>query len=157
MMMKNRLNPHGMSELRSQLNLLNEPGLVYVDAGSWRGTPETLITSVGKGKFVFLGIIDSGGTIKNPMALMHKGCVDYIGQKELASELTKSRCSKVVSYIKRYRSDFEAPSPLVKKKSANGEDYIPVARGWQDVKLNKKYTFAIMFIEVDDREEMEKL
>jgi hypothetical protein len=33
---------------------------------------------------------------------------------------------------------------------------VPVTRGWQDIKLGKKYTFEIMFIELDEREEMEK-
>ena len=153
---KNRLVFRGLRQLRSHLAGLTEPGLVYVDAASWKGSPENLIASAGKSKYAFLGIIDSNGSIKSPMPLMHRGIVDYIGQKDMAAELNRVHCAKVVAYIKRYRSDFRMPSPLTKKKTANGEEYIPVAGGWREVKLGKKHTFAIVFIELDEREEMEK-
>jgi hypothetical protein len=103
---KNRLNTFGLDELRSKLDGLSEPALVYVDAGSWDGTPENLMSATCKKKPVFLGIIDSSGKIRNPLPLIHKGLVDFISSKDMNADLTRNHCTKVISYIKRYRSDF---------------------------------------------------
>jgi hypothetical protein len=155
-LVKNHLPGYALAEMRSRLTHANGPALAYVDTASWTGTPESLVSSVAKMKHVFLGLIDSDGKVKNPIDLMHKGAVDYFSPQDLPHKLTKVRCNAVIGYIRKFRGDYQESFPKQRTVSPAEFDYTPVARGWKDVKIGKQYTFSIMFIELDEREEMEK-
>ncbi len=155
-LVKNRLPGYAVAEMRTRLSGMVCPVLAYIDAASWSGTMDSLLAAVAKMKHVFLGVMDSSGKVKNAIGLMHKGAVDYLSPKDIPEKLNKAHCNSVIAFIKKYRRDFQISNLSPHTSTSHGIEHIPVVRGWNDVKIGKTYTFEIIFVELDDREEMEK-
>jgi hypothetical protein len=129
--------------------------LIYVDPGGAAIHLETMLSLASKNNNVLLGVIDPKSKVKNVMDLIHRGVVDYISAKEIPRELVPRRFKKTINFIKKFRIESTLLSRAKQLREANGSGYIPVLHGWKDIKPGHEYTFSIMFIEMDEREEME--
>jgi hypothetical protein len=145
-----------VSDLKKTLARYREPVLVYLDMSSLGTSWEKTVSSVAKKDNVFLGVLDPKSRVLNVMDLVHIGVIDYIAHKEISKEPNEKRIKKIISYLKEYRLDFAKSVSEERKSALKSVDYIPVFHGWQDIKTGKEYTFSIMFVELDEKEEMEK-
>jgi hypothetical protein len=143
------------SQLSKTIRKADAAVLVYVDPGSAKIKVDSVLTMAGKNENVLLGIIDPKGRTRNIMDLIHKGIVDYIDAKGIPRDLTPSHFKRIINYVKKYRIESSLLFHEQRLREADGSGYIPVLHGWNDVKIGQEYTFSIMFIELDDREEMQ--
>jgi uncharacterized protein (DUF1330 family) len=154
MLNKNGFIVYAVSEIRLKLKDKQNKYLIYIDINSKGINLESVAALYLKQKHVFIGIIDPQNKIDNLIPIFHKGFVDYISQNEIKNGFAKERINNAISYIKKYRTDNQTAKPLIDKHQ--GIKYISTKNGWEDIKTGQENTFAIMFIELDDREEMEK-
>ncbi|MBN1525043.1 MAG: hypothetical protein JW904_11200 [Spirochaetales bacterium] len=144
------------SEIRKALAQYSGPVIVYIDIESIGEKWEKTVSSIARRQHVFLGLLDPKKKIKRPLDLIHAGVVDIAIHKEIEEEFGVRRIRKVTNYLKKFRLDFSAEAEHEKKIAAKSIEYIPVAGGWQDIHPGKEYTFSIMFVEMDDEQEILK-
>jgi hypothetical protein len=129
--------------------------IVYVDPGSPKISLDAMVSLAAKNQNVLLGVIDPKSKVKNVMTLVHKGLADYIGAADIPRDLNVRHFKAVETYVKKFRLESSLLSREQQLRQANGSGYIPVPQGWKEVQAGREYSFSIMFIEMDDREEME--
>jgi len=131
-------------DIKKELARARGPVLVYIDINSFGDTWEKTLVSLSRKDNVFFGILDPHSKI------------DYIPQRRLTEEPNEKSIKKVLGYLKKFRVDFSNIVSNEKKNPLQSFEYIPVLRGWHDIKSGNEYTFSILFVELDDQEEMEK-
>jgi hypothetical protein len=100
-----------------------------------------------------VGVLDPDGRVKDVAALFRAGAVDYIGKSLGAAALTAKRFKAVTAYTSKH-----ADTKVVKAPAAAAPGLIAAGNGdgWASIKEGREHTFAFLFIEVDDAEEMKK-
>ncbi len=154
-LVKRRLTVVPSSEAAKTIRRIAAAAIVYIDPGSPKINLDILLSLALKNKNVLPGIIDPKSKVKQIMHLIHRGVVDYISAQEIPRKLVPRHFNKIEAYIKKYRVESSLLYREQQLREANGSGYIPVLHGWKDVSIGHEYTFSIMFIELDDREEME--
>ncbi|RPJ06883.1 MAG: hypothetical protein EHM28_09070 [Spirochaetaceae bacterium] len=144
------------SELRKGLSQYSGPVLVYIDLSGFSASWEKTLAMLSKRQHIYYGVLDPKKQVKNVMELVFGGAVDYLCGTQIAHELGIKRIKKITAYLKKYRIDYSQTADHEKKIAAKSIEYIPVAGGWQDIVPGTEYTFSIMFVELDDQQEMEK-
>jgi len=142
------------ADLRKTLISYSEPVLVYLDLNSFGKLWPKVLNFILRHENVFFGLLDPKKQVKDLVAYLHQGLVDYVPAARLNSEPNEKSLKKVLAYLKKYRS-LPISSQLNNNKK-NSIEYTPVLHGWQDIKPGAEYSFFIMYIELDDREDMEK-
>ena len=97
-------------------------------------------------------VVDPAGVVDDPAELFHRGAVDYLGKQQWATGLTKARITRVASFIESFRTapDAESGEKVVHRTQiASGSD-------WSSIAFGQEYTFYVLFVELDGKEEMEK-
>ena len=128
-------------------------GLIYLDLHKLaQAAYKRLLAALLKSTTAHTGIIDSAGVVEDPAELFHRGAVDYIGKAQWAAGLTKARVGRVAAFIEAFRT---APDAESEKKVVHR---IQIAFGsdWSSITHGQEYTFYLMFVELDGKEEMEK-
>jgi hypothetical protein len=143
-----------LSDMKRTLAGLDEETLVYVDV---RGLADSdrrkHLGAAVKLAGMRVGILDTEGRVDDVAALFHAGAVDYVGKALGAAALTTKRLKAVAAYA-ALRAEAAAPPPVA---AAAPELAAPTAGdGWASIKEGQEHTFAFLFIEVDDAEEMKK-
>jgi hypothetical protein len=151
---KNHFCVYALSEINLKIKNKQSNCMMYVDINAKGMTVDYLAALYLKQKHIFIGIVDSQNRIINPMTIIHKGFIDYISPIEIKNGISKERINNAVYYVKKYRLNNQKVKPPIGKYLLN--NFIPANNGWKDIKIGHENTFAIMFIELDEREEMEK-
>lgn len=118
-----------------------------------------MLRGSGRKRGLHLAVLDPQGQVPDPAALFHLGAVDYAGPALLREGLSSSRLRRVLAHA----AGRSVPQPWAGAAAAvrSGPGAVgPEERtegGWQGIAAGREYPFFIMFIELDGREEMEKL
>ena len=133
---------------------LGEETMVYIDV---RGLKEAdrrrhlaAALKLASGR---VGVLDSDGSVKDVASLFHAGAVDYVGKALGAPALTPKRFKAVMAWAGRTPAPSAVPPAAA---AAPGITTPSNGDGWASVKEGREHTFAFLFIEVDDAEEMKK-
>jgi hypothetical protein len=145
-----------VEDFSSVLKAITEPSLCYLDISAIEA-PKVVgyLRRLDKKENVLYGIIDQGGKIKDPASLFHAGAVDYLNRKSLENGVGMSRVKGVLEYARGVHPTVlaEAAESTEAKRRA---PYILSGSDWSSVVPGGEYTFAMMFIELDDKDRMEK-
>jgi hypothetical protein len=132
-----------------------EPGsLAYVDLS---GLDEPAITqylrSLSKSKSFHFALIDPAGKMKDTSQLFHQGFADYVDKVTLLEGLTTKRLNRVFRYLQENKRLFDRQKTSPEKGIL---PYIPSGGDWREVEPGREYTFTLLFVELDGKEDMEK-
>jgi hypothetical protein len=145
-----------MADFSAELKAAVEPTLCYLDISGMEQTKlSRFLKNLKKNENLLYGIIDTGGKIKDAASLFHEGAVDYINRGTLDGGVSVSRLKKVLEYARSVHPTVLA-SALASTEAKRRAAYILSGNDWSSVIPGGEYTFAMMFIELDDREQMEK-
>lgn len=146
----------GAADFPAVLRAAVEPTLCYLDIA---GIEETKLAgylrNLRKKENLLYGIIDTGGKIKDVAPLFHDGAVDYLNRSTLDRGVGMSRLKTVLEYAQSVHPTVLA-SALASTEAKMRAPYILSGKDWSSVVPGGEYTFAMMFIELDDKEQMEK-
>ena len=141
-----------LKELKKALPSLELAPLVYLDvqglAEKERARLLGLISSNPKVRF---SILDPAGGIEDVASLFHCGAVDYIGKRMAVKSPPAKRRSATFEYARRIGAGGEETAPVV-PLDAQAE----IGDGWAEIESGQEHSFAFLFIEVDEAEELKK-
>lgn len=109
-----------------------------VKAADEKGLLDTLSKTL-RGRF---GVIDPGGRIEDPVALLARGAKDYLGPKIVKKKLPTKRFTDLLDPI--------AAKPLRPEDVPGLSVYKPSGNGWADVSSGSEYTFGMLFAHLDE-------
>jgi hypothetical protein len=147
---------HAPEQMTKIINKSSEPLLVYIDASSFKEKLQKKITFLTGKEKVFCGILDPGSEVSNVADLYFLGAVDYLDKNEIKANFSPKRFKKVFQYLEQFRIAYREEVEL-QKTVPKKHDYITVEKGWKEIVPGREYTFSIMFIELDGKNEMEKI
>ncbi len=137
-----------LDALARALPTLPAGSLLYLDlAGLGLAEQQRRIAQVSEQPGLLFGILDPVGKIGDPASVFHAGAVDYLGKALARTGLTPRRVGDVLAFA---RSTGRAA------EGAGQEDGLPTVQGWDDIVEGREYPFFLLFVEVDDAEEMKK-
>lgn len=142
---------YNLSELKTILRKVDSDVLVYTDIPN-REAGEEIVRYLSRKDSVFWAVIDLNEIYKDSAELFHLGAVDYIDSDEILNNNFDKRIKKVVKYLKKYRNYNEIPVEM----TAPGDKLKISANGWDGIRAGKEYTFFIMYVELDGKEDFEK-
>jgi hypothetical protein len=141
------------SGFRRLVPALREPTLCYLDLSS---VPEGKLTGalhlLAKNPHLAYGLIDPGGELPDPARAFHDGAADYLNRAALGEGIDGRRLARAWAYSRKVRADSASQAPGV---AASGAVYLPSGSDWSQVHPGREYTFYLLFIELDGKEEME--
>ena len=97
------------------------------------------------------GLVDRRGQLRDVPRLFQEGAADYVDREALRAGVGSKRLMRVLAYLRTRRSDAPLGLPVVM-----GGKLLPSGADWSQVVPEREYTFGLLFIELDGREEMEK-
>ncbi len=150
---------YSLNELKKRVSLAeikNIPTLIYLDRSTLSEEETTsLFRFLSRKRGIYWGLIDPQNHTRDIGALFHQGGVDYAGSSILQDVISLKRLKGVQKYLHEYRKVI-VDNPPDKEQAAIQNDLTPVRQGWREIVPGKEYTFFLMYIELDDRSEMEK-
>ena len=124
---------------------------VYVDVS---GQSDSAVRSVQKylsrQENLFYGVLDPEGIIKDTASLFFAGASDYIGSDCFQAGITAKRLQAALSFNNE-------DAALSQGTAQRSQTYLYSGTGWDTVKPGKEYTFVMMYIELDNKEEFRKM
>jgi hypothetical protein len=144
----------GWKDFRRLVRDLREPALCYLDlAGLTRAKLASCIRLLGSNTELSYGLIDTGRRISDPARAFHDGAADYLDRPALRQGIDGKRLARVWGYSRRAARPL---APGLQPRSAARTAYIPSGSDWSQVSPGREYTFYLLFIELDGKEEMER-
>ena len=126
--------------------------LVYVDIGRLEEPKyKKILQKLKKDPRIHFAVIDPSNHIKDPAEIFHQDAVDYVNRQVLAKGITAKRINRIIQHLLEIKRIPELDSLKKSKESPR----IP-AKNWRSIVSGREYTFYLMFIEIDGKEEMEK-
>lgn len=98
----------------------------------------------------YFGIIDPRGIVKDVALLFFSGAADYIGKDLYTKGLTSARLKAVMEFIYGESQQYG----VVPEDSRN---YMFSGSTWKGIQTGSEYTFLFMYIELENREEVQKM
>ena len=148
-----RLSVCAWKEFRRKAAEIAAPALFYLDLS---GLAEEKLASslrlIRKNQNILYGLIDPARKIKDIARIFHEGAVDYLDRTVLQADVTIKRLERVLGFISP-EEERTAREPA--DRSAEPR-YSPSGKDWTKVVPEREYTFTLLFIELDGKEEMEK-
>ena len=145
-----------VEELNKSIKQVKAGTLFYLDiSGLDEKEVSKYIRQFSKEENILYGVLDSNGKIKDVAELFHNGAVDYVSRFSLQTGITTKRLKRLYQYLHATRYE-TLKSIEHKPRGTLRRDYKPSGIDWREIIPGKEYTFYLMFIELDDTEEMEK-
>jgi hypothetical protein len=145
-----------IAEFSDLVKAASAPTLCYLDVSTIEDAKiAAYIRALKKKENILFGIIDPRGRIKDAARLFHDGAVDYLDRQSLAGGSGMKRLGRVLDYAQSMHPSVLAAAAV----SADAErraPYVLSGNDWSAVVPGGDYTFAMMFVELDDKEQMEK-
>lgn len=150
---------HSLDQLSEMIPTLPEGTLAYIDlSGMSLHERESTLTIIPRNPQILFGVIDPTGQIIDIASLFHGGAVDYIGKKLGSTRLTAKRIARVLSYAEAGGEAGEeeetAEAPAARGQAPSIE--AAAVDGWARIVPGKEYPFAILFVEIDNEEELKR-
>lgn len=146
---------HPYSELRKIMKNNEKPAIVYIDLKNQEQSFQKDLKYLLNKEDIYPAVIDPGGIIADPGSLFLSGVVDYISEKNVKELLHEKRLKAVYDYLHKYRLDFSEAAPYDDIKNVESANFI-TATGWKEISEGREYTFSLLYIEFDDKEELVK-
>ncbi len=128
----------------------------YVDVAGWEsGEAKKILWPLFRTCDVFWGLVDPQGSFTDIAELFHVGVVDYLGPDEIGVGLTPSRIGRVMQYLERLMPG--RMQELQQKEADDSYEEHNSVNSWDDIVPGQEYPFFFMFIELDDKDEMEQM
>ncbi len=141
-------------DLKKNIKSLDKVTLVYLDLGDISAEElPAILRLLSRNPKILFGLIDPDHKLQDPAQVFFRGGVDYIGKSILSTGIDAKRLNLVIDCA-RAKTNVSALFDQDKTKSYPG--YIPSGKDWRNVVAGQEYSFCLMFIELDGREEMEK-
>jgi class 3 adenylate cyclase len=142
-----------LSQLKKALPSLEVAPLVYLDV---QGTAEKerarLLTVIAANPQVRFCILDPADDIQDVASVFHAGAVDYIGKRVASTSPKAKRRGAPLAYAKRIGAGHDVLSPPEVPLDVQAA----VSDGWAEIQPGNEHSFAFLFIEVDEAEELKK-
>ena len=139
-------------ELKKALKTARVGTLVYLDVTRMNEKiRRSALRELAREQGIIFGAVDADNAVKDPAQVFHSGAVDYVNRKTLAAGITAKRITRITGYLTEHRDETVIPST----DAAHEAPRIP-ASDWKDITPGREYTFYLLFIEIDGKEEMEK-
>jgi hypothetical protein len=146
----------GLEDFSAALKAAADPTLCYLDISAIEESKVAgYLRSLKRKENVLYGIIDPGGKIKDVAPLFHEGAVDYLNRKSLERGVGMDRLKCVLEYAQDVHPAVLATS-VASTEAKRRAPYILSGSDWSSVIPGEEYTFSMMFIELDEKEQMEK-
>jgi hypothetical protein len=146
----------GLEEFSALLKATATPTLCYLDIASIEeSTIAGYLRNLNKKENILYGIIDPRGKIKDVARLFHDGAVDYLNRQSLESGAGMSRLKTVLDYAQGVHPTFLAAA-VASTEAIRRAPYILSGSNWSSVVPGGEYTFSMMFVELDEKDQMEK-
>jgi len=151
---KNRvftLHYYPCAELKKQIKIIKRNAFIYFDVSRYdKKESDKILKYLSSIKEFKYGIIDINGLINDTALLFYDGASDYIGKKVFSKGITLTRLKKAVEFCP-FR-------PTVKSKSSltSINRCIPSGNNWRSIKSDKEYTFCMMYIKLDNKDELKE-
>jgi len=142
-------------EMRKVVKNNTEPAIVYLDLKNQEETYCKDIKYLLSKENIYTGVIDPGGIITDPGALFLSGITDYISGKNCSELPNEKRLKAVYEYLEQFRADFTKSAVYGSVRKNKDESYI-TASNWKEIAEGREYTFSLLYIEFDDKEELVK-
>ncbi len=132
------------------------PALVYVDL---TGSPDAdaVMKRLSRTQGKPFCVIDARNSVDDPAGLFRAGAMDYVGRPVFAAGITVKRIDEVVSFVRSAYPDLtagrteSAPSGSRSEKgTVSAKRSRPSGDTWDSVQLDREYTFAMLFAELDN-------
>lgn len=156
------LETYPLASLTEMVPRLPDGTLVYIElAGLGASERERVLGVIPRNPQILFGVIDPTGSIVDVASLFHGGAVDYLGKKLSGTRINAKRISRVLSYAEASGSEEEedvdgGAQPRTPYIENGGAPSGAVVDGWARIVPGKEYEFAILFVEVDNEEELKK-
>lgn len=146
----------GWKDFRKRVAEVGSPTLCYLDLSTLpKGRLPGFLRLIGKNEHAAYGLIDPGRAFDDAAEAFHRGAADYLDRAALRGGITAKRLQRVQGYV---QSALARPlrRELWAAQKGRGARYIPSGTDWAGVTPEREYTFSLIFIELDGKEEMEK-
>lgn len=146
----------GLEQFSGQLKAIDTPTLCYLDlSGIEEKKIQSYLRALRKQDNIVFGIIDPTGKIKDVAGLFHGGAVDYLNRHTLDGAVGVRRLTRIREFVHGIHPTLlEAAAASAREQRE--APYQLSGNGWTAVVPGREYTFAMMFIELDGKEQMEK-
>ncbi|MGA2640568.1 MAG: hypothetical protein ABSG21_06650 [Spirochaetia bacterium] len=142
-----------LSELKKALPSLEVAPLVYLDVqGLGEKERMRLLSVIAGNPRVRFCVLDPAGDIGDVASIFHAGAVDYIGKGIASSMATSKRRNAPLAYAMRIGVGVDTVSPPEMPLDVQAA----ISDGWGEIQPGHEHSFAFLFIEVDDAEELKK-
>jgi class 3 adenylate cyclase len=142
-----------LSQLKKALPSLEVAPLVFLDV---QGTTEKerarLLAMIAANSRVRFCVLDPADDVRDVASVFHAGAVDYIGKGMASTRATGKRRSAALLYAKRIGVGHDVLSPPEVPLDVQAA----VSDGWAEIEPGHEHSFAFLFIEVDEAEELKK-
>lgn len=132
------------------------PVLCYVDLSTAdERTVSRCLKALAAREDCAYGLIDPGRKVRDVARTFHEGAVDYIDRQTLQEGVDMARLRRVRGYLQEAQPALleQAASAARKQRTAG---YLLTGSDWSSVVPGREYTFCMMFVELDGKEQMEK-
>jgi class 3 adenylate cyclase len=142
-----------LKELKKALPSLMLAPMVFLDVqGLAEKETARLLGVVSANPKVRFSILDPTGRIEDVASVFHSGAVDYIGRRMVMKSPPGKRRGAPLAYARRIGACDEEPTLPEVPLDFQSE----ISEGWSEIAPGQEHSFAFLFIEVDDGEELKK-
>ena len=150
----NRVRSFAWKEFRRQVQECLAPALCYLDLGTLpKGKLPGCLRLLRARPQLAYALIDPRRSVAEAALAFHEGAADYVERGALREGIGQRRLTRVLAYLAARRRN-AAPGPPGAVTA--GQLYKPSGSDWSQVVHEREYTFGLLFIELDGKEEMEK-
>lgn len=150
---ENSLTLFPVKKMKSELAKLPAGTAVYIDITTVqvKDHVKTLALLVSR-KDILAGVVDQKGVLIDIASFFHKGGADYIGKDLFKKGFPVDR----VKALTEFRGDAAAAAAGCAETVSNDKSIIPSGGDWTKISQGSEYTFCMMFIELDRKNEIKK-
>jgi len=139
-------------DFRRQVNAQAVPTLCYLDLATLpAGRLPGCLRLIRSCPQLSYALIDRRGQLRDVARVFHEGAADYVDREALREGVGSRRLLRALSYLRTRRSETPLGLPGI-----TGGKLLPSGADWSQVVPEREYTFGLLFIELDGKEEMEK-
>ena len=144
------------AELGQLLAGIDGAVLCYVDlAGVDERTVRGCLKALAARENCAHALIDAGRKIRDVARAFHEGAVDYLDRQGLQEGVSLARLRRVRGYLEGAQPELlERAAERARAQRAAG--YLLSGSDWSGIVPGQEYTFCMMFIELDGKEQMER-
>ncbi len=142
----------GWKDFRREVDAQSAPTLCYLDLATLpAGRLASCLRLIRARPQLSYGLVDRRGQFRDVARLFQEGAADYVDREALRAGVGARRLLRVLAYLRTRRSEVPVGLPV----AVSGR-LLPSGADWSEVTPEREYTFCLLFIELDGREEMEK-